>query len=692
MKIYIRVLLTVPLTLLSLSSFVNHASPPPTGKKIALIVAISAYHRDSGWDQLDSFNDVPLIKGALKGFTDIKVIQDKKADRAGILAALDTLALKADTGDMIVIHFSTHGQQITDDNNDEFDGYDETIVAYGAPVDEFIYQKYNKPKKGYDGSKHLRDDDIGKAIGKIRERIGKQGHVLVIMDSCCSGTGTKGGGRKRGGEQPFDLLGKPPLIKKQKRTETGFGLYADRKEDPNLGKFVLISAARANEANKQIEDGVNQVGSLSFCVSKALLTLPTGNSYRSLFSRIQAEMAEKVPYQTPQIEGDVDLEVFGGNFIGQETFLTIDSVPDDRKQLKVLEGKLHGVTPGTTVVVKGNTASNKEDGKTLAKGIVKQANYMDATIELDTILSSYNKFDFRVFVVSPGIPERKVKVNISGISHAALKKALTTSISGLRMVTISNDTTELVLRDQVSRRSVLSVEVLNNGVSLFQQSIKAPTIEALAKECTSKVKTFAQGQMFKELDLNDKDYAVRITRFIPVKSGLTKKEWDINITDTVDNYKSFLDSGNVLKIPEGTWVYLELKNQSTNTVYFNIIDLMPEGRINAILPMDNNGEFTPPEDQLVLLPREKKILTSDGQCILIQTASANEIFKLISARTPFNLAPTIRRQRSVTAKGIGNPFQTLLGSSYAESFSRSGDSGTKGMSSFEFTFEIVKKK
>ena len=39
-------------------------------------------------------------------------------------------------GDIAYFHYSGHGQQIADDNGDEADGYDETLVAIDAPYSD----------------------------------------------------------------------------------------------------------------------------------------------------------------------------------------------------------------------------------------------------------------------------------------------------------------------------------------------------------------------------------------------------------------------------------------------------------------------------------------------------------------------------------------------------------------------------
>ena len=79
---------------------------------------------------------------------------------------------------MLVFHYSGHGQQITDDNGDEPDGYDETIVPYDAPM---------RAEAGYRGDKHLRDDELARKLLALRAKVGPTGNVVFAFDSCFSG-------------------------------------------------------------------------------------------------------------------------------------------------------------------------------------------------------------------------------------------------------------------------------------------------------------------------------------------------------------------------------------------------------------------------------------------------------------------------------------------------------------------------
>jgi len=200
--------------------------------KIALIVAISKYPANSGWGELSSLNDVKLIKDALmrQGFKDqnITVITDRQATLAGISAAMDQyLVQKVSPGDIAVFHFSGHGQQIEDDNGDEGDALDESIVPYDAPAEY---------RPGPD--KHFRDDLMSQKLAQLRTKLGEKGNLLIIIDACHSGTMTRGGGRTRGTSQ---IYASPTFKTKQGKvrtlTDNAYNIINDSKGMAPLSNF-----------------------------------------------------------------------------------------------------------------------------------------------------------------------------------------------------------------------------------------------------------------------------------------------------------------------------------------------------------------------------------------------------------------------------------------------------------------------
>jgi metacaspase-1 len=85
-----------------------------------------------------------------------------------ILAAYKKLVSECQPGDAVFCHYSGHGGKLRDDDGDEKDGYDETLV----PLD-------------YQSASQIRDDDVfATLIGPMPRGV----VVTCIMDCCHSGT------------------------------------------------------------------------------------------------------------------------------------------------------------------------------------------------------------------------------------------------------------------------------------------------------------------------------------------------------------------------------------------------------------------------------------------------------------------------------------------------------------------------
>ena len=88
--------------------------------------------------------------------------------RDNIIAAYQQLVADSQPGDCCFCHYSGHGGKLRDDDGDEADGYDETLV----PVD-------------YASAGQIRDDDIFQVlVGPMAEGV----LVTSVMDCCHSGT------------------------------------------------------------------------------------------------------------------------------------------------------------------------------------------------------------------------------------------------------------------------------------------------------------------------------------------------------------------------------------------------------------------------------------------------------------------------------------------------------------------------
>ena len=91
--------------------------------RYALLIGIGDYPEDSGWNKIHGNNDISIIKSTLirQGFSEDSIMQliDSAATKSNILKAFDDLAARLRYGDVAYIHFSGHGQQVSDLNGDE---------------------------------------------------------------------------------------------------------------------------------------------------------------------------------------------------------------------------------------------------------------------------------------------------------------------------------------------------------------------------------------------------------------------------------------------------------------------------------------------------------------------------------------------------------------------------------------------
>ena len=156
--------------------------------KLALVIGIGEYPKESGWCTIHGDNDIPIVEEMLDyngfGKDNIQILKNEKAIKQAIMQALGDLIQKANEGDVVYIHFSGHGQQITDLDGDEPDGYDEAWIPYDA------CQKYNP--NGYVGQNHIIDDELFDILTTIRTKVGDSGKIIVVSDACHSGSGSRG--------------------------------------------------------------------------------------------------------------------------------------------------------------------------------------------------------------------------------------------------------------------------------------------------------------------------------------------------------------------------------------------------------------------------------------------------------------------------------------------------------------------
>lgn len=170
--------------LLILSLALTFFAVQTEAKKVALLVGISNYETANlGWKNLHATNDLDLLTPLFRkaGF-EVQEIRNDAATHNAVINKLDKLAAYCKKGDKVFILLSGHGQQKVNTFGDD-ETYTQTFIPFNAA------KKYCAKDKG---EKHLTDDEINVKLKAIKKQIGPSGELMVALDACHSGDGTRG--------------------------------------------------------------------------------------------------------------------------------------------------------------------------------------------------------------------------------------------------------------------------------------------------------------------------------------------------------------------------------------------------------------------------------------------------------------------------------------------------------------------
>ncbi len=188
-----------------------------------------------------------------------------------------------DEADVAVFYFAGHGSQADDDNGDEPDEFDETLLLHDSRTSEVPAD--------------LSDDELNELL---KELVDRTRHAAVILDSCSSGSAT------RFGAGDIQARFQPPVKAKPKDVAIrGDGDAAWASKDLQ-GLVAFVAATDGTSALEKAGRGV---------FTDAILTVLSGPAVLTY-----AQAARQIPplvsaasYQVPLFEGNLLRSVFGND-------------------------------------------------------------------------------------------------------------------------------------------------------------------------------------------------------------------------------------------------------------------------------------------------------------------------------------------------------------------------------------------
>lgn len=654
-----------------------HPAGAQEGRKRALVIAIGDYgtpppHPRTGaplrpYRPLNAGNDVPLVTGALRlqGFaeSDIRILRDAEADAAGIRDAFRRLAREVDRGDVVVVHYSGHGHRMANDNpetDEEVDGYDELLVPYGAHEDFY---------EGYDGRLHIRDDEVGELLQRLRERAGPRGNVTFFIDACYSGTATRGGDDlpARGVQEP---LGPPAFAAgvaaggDAEAGSDGTGVElppapATRGGEAELAPFAVFSAASQRQVAYETYDvdGKTRVGSLSYALARTLPEAEPGTTYRALMAQVAAALSGKVR-QTPQVEGTLDARLFSDRLVSQSPFVVVASVtpaPGGSGTAVLLGGgTLLGLNPGTRLVVHPMGTLRPDPATALATLRVEEAAPLaSAAVVVDGALDA-SRLGAWAFVVSRSYGDLATRVRLDPGLRERDRTGLTARLGELGIVELVEEGAEVVV---VPGDGVIQARTVQDDLLLARGAVDViRTVEA-----------YARNRYLRRLDFRAEGLSVALD-FAPATverdllgraTGCAPADWEAARAGP-----AYL-GGEQWRMRLGDVYRLRVRNTGERRAFVALLDLMPRGAIRVLRPREDES---PASYEL-----EPGAVLELG-CYQLTDETGHETLKLFATSEPQDFRAMFETRG---ARGPGapepSPLEALLAASYGGA--RSGEIG-----------------
>ncbi len=287
--------------------------------RLALIVGINEYANPDIPDLRGAVGDAEKFRTLLTapggyGFApeDITFLTDETATLEGFLHALQSLANRLKSPeDVVVIYFAGHGGQTLDLNGDEPDERDETLLFHDSRH----------------GAPDMVDDLLADQLSKLYDHTE---HIMVILDSCNSGTATRG----LGGDflvRKFSPLFEPePELAVQ--LSRGFGDGGD--EFRNSPMPMMVTFAAAGDGTGALER--NGKGVFTDALIRVFSQAGTEPLSYARASRQIRQLVKAKSSQIPYFHGtNMDRNIFGIHDRGRPFCWNISRV---RGEKLILEG------------------------------------------------------------------------------------------------------------------------------------------------------------------------------------------------------------------------------------------------------------------------------------------------------------------------------------------------------------------
>ncbi|MEC4814562.1 MAG: caspase family protein [Scytonema sp. PMC 1069.18] len=339
----------------------------------ALLVGIDRYHPESKISALEGcVNDIKAAEAYLQEriakdkewqLIEPWILTNEQATRQAIINGFENHLSKAGSDDVVLFYYAGHGAQEKTPEifwHLEPDGLNESLVCYDSRTA---------------GGTDLADKELAYLISKVAQ---KNPHVLIILDCCHSGSGTR--------DLSPEIKVRRASVDYRERTLNSYVFAQDKTGLDKLltssldlekqttgvllpkGKHIMFSACRDYELAKEYKGDDGQPrGVFSYFLLQTLQRTNGNITYRDLARNINALVVSKVKEQSPQVEAtdpkELDQPFLGGAIGESTTYFTLTHSKNDDSWV-IDGGGLHGISSShegeTRLAIFPITSKNEE--------------------------------------------------------------------------------------------------------------------------------------------------------------------------------------------------------------------------------------------------------------------------------------------------------------------------------------------
>ncbi len=597
--------------------------PNRPAKKFALLVGINRYKFPNKVSPLEGcVNDVEDMKALLIGKfgfepENIKVLINDEATHQGIIDAFKShLIAQAQRDDIVVFHYSGHGSMMRDEENgDEADGWDETIVPYDSRGEDVF---------------DINDDQLN---GLLRGLSLKCKNISFIFDSCHSGTATRGSGLRRYVKP--DLRTPPPnpdfALKQRGVTEGKNDMH------PANLNYVLLSGCLAKQtAFEHLDENNNERGAFTYFFTNEIRKAGNHVTYKDIMDRVRGKVQMYYANQEPQFEGtQLDQFVFSDSgSIAEPYFL---AQPKGRTRVKLNAGKVQGLTVGSTVGV-FSPGTKKFDDMSKAVAQVKLSKVDAFSAEGKIISGKQVEKNARAVVAEQNYPDIKLRVYYKGLSNSPTLQQLKSRLDKLSYIQA---------QPGESGYHILLAE--RDGNIIWEGgdgSEMSPPIPLTEEDVLARLvnRMTAWAKWFNTLSIENPSSAGNIKFEIETKGedGASR-----SVFANIDNPDEILK--------DGQHFTCRITNEGDKKMYISVLVLSNDGKVDVLYPDSEGAKERLKKGSSITLENLEAYLPEGKN-------SSTDVFKVFATRAPvdFNAlaSPPIK---GVDENNLEDPLSQLLG-------------------------------